>query len=106
VGNGLPLLLDRLRPTGREGVRVQASHLARRLARAAEKHNAAFFAEHGIVELDSKHFRDSEDSRYRLENIFRSEIELFAEGKRNKRAYIEVDETGKSVSWSSLTSIA
>jgi hypothetical protein len=78
----------------------------RRQAWIAEDHNRKFLAENGIEELDDTHFRDRSGNRYRLENIFASQIELFAEGRRNKRAYISVDSAGKFTAWSGIVSIA
>ena len=78
----------------------------RQMAWTAEDHNSKFLHENGIEELDETHFRDSVGNRYRLHNVFLREIELFAEGKRNRRAYIQVDEAGKFTSWSGLTSIS
>ena len=77
----------------------------RRLVWEVEDHNEEFFLEHGIEELDEEHYRDSEGNRYRLEYVRPSEIELFAEGRRGKRAYIGVDEEGRFITWSGLTSI-
>jgi hypothetical protein len=78
----------------------------RRTVWEAEEHNSEFLRNNGIEELDENNFRDSQGNRYRLHNIFEREIELFAEGRRNMRAYIQVDETGKFSSWSGLVSIA
>ena len=78
----------------------------RQMAWTAEDHNSKFLHENGIEELDETHFRDSLGNRYRLHNVFLREIELFAEGKRNRRAYIQVDEAGKFTSWRGLTSIS
>ena len=55
----------------------------------AEDRNAEFFLEHGTEELDEERYRDSEGNRYRLEHVRSGGIELFAEGKRGKKAYIE-----------------
>ena len=76
----------------------------RRLVWEAEDHNAEFFLEHGIEELDEEHYRDSEGNRYRLAHVRPGEIELVAEGKRGKRAYIGVDEEGRFTTWSGMTS--
>ena len=77
----------------------------RRLVWEVEDHNAEFLELNGIEELDDEHFRDTDGNRYRLEDVRQSEIELFAEGRRGKRAYIGIDDDGRFTSWSGLTSI-
>ena len=77
----------------------------RRQVWEVEDHNAEFFEQHGIEELDDEHFRDTEGNRYRLEDVRPGEIELFAEGRRGRRAYIGIDEDGRFTTWSGLTSI-
>ena len=77
----------------------------RRLVWEVEDHNAEFLERNGIEELDDEHFRDTEGNRYRLENVRPREVELFAEGRRGKRAYIGIDEDGRFTTWSGLTSI-
>ena len=78
----------------------------RRLAWDAEKHNISFFISNGLESLDEKNIRDADGNRYRLKNMFANEIEFIAEGRRNKRAYIKYDRTGKYTNWSGLVSIA
>ena len=82
----------------------------RRQAWEAETHNAAFLLEQGLetVDVDDKgnlRLRDPiNEIGYRLSDDLNvaGELEFIALGKRNKRAYIEYDGTGKFVSWSGL----
>ena len=82
----------------------------RRQAWEAETHNAAFLNEQGLetVDADDKgnlRLRDTVNGiGYRLSEDLNAagELEFTALGKRNKRGYIQYDETGKFVSWSGL----
>lgn len=77
----------------------------RRLAWEAEAHNYEFMNKIGLAELGNNQFIDEEGNRYRLENEFNSMLELFPLGRRNKRAYIEFDETGKFTNWTGIVKI-
>ena len=77
----------------------------RRLAWDIEKHNERFLEENEIEELDEINFRDANGNRFKIENIFAGEIEFMAVGKRNKRAYIKIDDCGKFLSWSGIVSL-
>lgn len=77
----------------------------RRVAWESEQNNELFFAEQGFEVLDEDNFRDDQGNRFRLVNIFNSELEFMAEGRRGKRGYIEFDENGAYTNWSGLTNI-
>ena len=82
----------------------------RRLAWEAETHNSTFLEEHGLetVDVDDKgnlRLRDNVNGiGYRLSDDLNiaGELEFMALGRRNKRGYIQYDETGKFTSWSGL----
>ena len=96
------------------GAAVGMSHRTRRrLAWEAEKHNESFLREHDleVVDADEKgslRLRDlSSNVGYRLMDDLKlgGELEFMALGKRNKRAYLQYDGTGKYTSWSGLTEV-
>ncbi|RUO58664.1 hypothetical protein [Pseudidiomarina marina] len=78
---------------------------AREQAWEAELHNMLFMNEIGLQEVGDKQFVDEEGNRYRLENELRNMIELFPLGRRNRRAYLEFDETGKFTNWTGIVKI-
>ena len=94
------------------GAIVGISHRRkRRLAWEAEIHNERFLTEHGLQIVSSdEHYRikDIQDNlNYRfVEDLgLTGLLEFMLIGHRNKRAYVEYDETGKFISWSGLTSL-
>ena len=96
------------------GAAVGMSHRRkRRLAWEAEEHNEGFLREHDleVVDADEKgnlRLRDLSSSvGYRLVDDLKlgGELEFMALGKRNKRAYLQYDGTGKYTSWSGLTEV-
>lgn len=84
-------------------LRGAAQRRVRRRAWDAESHNVTFMREIGLRELPSGQFEDDKGNLYRLEAKSRSLLEFFAIGRRNRRAYIEVDGAGKFTAWSGLT---
>ena len=96
------------------GAAVGMSHRRRRRhAWEAEEHNERFLREHDleVVNADEKgnlRLRDhSSNVGYRLMDDLKlgGELEFMALGKRNKRAYLQYDDTGKYTSWSGLTEV-
>lgn len=85
----------------------------RRLAWEAEEYNERFLSEHDleVVDADEKgnlRLRDHADNiGYRLvEDLeLAGELEFMALGKRNKRGYLEYDDTGKYIRWSGLADV-
>ena len=83
----------------------------RRWAWEAEMHNKRFLVENGLQVISSdEHFRlkdIQENLNYRfIEDLdITGSFEFILIGHRNKRAYIEYDETGKFTSWSGLTKL-
>ena len=78
----------------------------RHTAWETEASNADFFCDHSLEALDDDQFRDSDGNRYKLKNVFARELEFQAEGRREKRGYMEFDKNGKYISWSGLTNIS
>jgi len=76
----------------------------RRNAWEAEISNKAFLEGVGLTEIEEEMYTDAEGITYRFNSASPDRIVLFAVGRRNKRAYLEFDETGKYVSWSGLVS--
>ena len=85
----------------------------RLLAWEAEEHNEYFLSEHGLelIDKDEKgnpRFRDhTHGVGYRMMDDLEvvGELEFMALGKRNKRGYIQYDDTGKFTHWSGLVDI-
>ena len=83
----------------------------RRLAWEAEDANVEFLADHGLEIVSGKaddgmRLRDhTQDVGYRLTEILpvTRELEFVALGRRNKRGYMNYDETGKYTAWSGLS---
>lgn len=71
---------------------------------AAEDHNKDFLSKTGISEKDNGQLVDSFGNIFRVESQTTREIELFAVGRRNRRAYISLDGAGKMTDWSGLVS--
>lgn len=78
---------------------------ARRRAWKAEQANIAFLAENSLTALDDENIVDAEGIRYNLKNTFNDRIEWMAVGRRNKRAYMHFNDSGRYTSWSGLVSI-
>lgn len=96
------------------GAVMGARHrLKRAMAWEAENHNDAFMETHGlqVTDTDDKgNLRIREiatNTGYRLmENLdVTGEMEFMALGRRNKRAYIQYDETGKFTHWTGLVEV-
>lgn len=81
-----------------------AQRRKRRLAWDAERHNETFMRNAGLLENDDGIIIDSEGNRFRAEKSSFHQIELFAIGRRNKRAYLLHDENGKITEWTGLVS--
>ena len=87
--------------------------IKRTAAWEAEDHNNAFMEAHGlqVTDTDDKgNLRIREiatNAGYRLmENLnVTGEMEFMALGRRNKRAYIQYDETGKFVHWTGMVAV-
>lgn len=85
----------------------------RRLAWEAEDHNEEFLETHNleVIDVDEKgniRLRDHDDGiGYRMiEDLdIVGELEFMALGKRNKRGYLEYDDTGKYRHWSGLANV-
>lgn len=93
------------------GALVGIRHRSKRaLAWEAEEHNAAFLEGHGlqVTDTDEKgnmRLRDiNTNTGYRLMEVLdvTGELEFMALGRRNKRAYIHYDDTGKFTDWTGL----
>ena len=96
------------------GAMVGISHRRkRRLAWEAEAHNEQFMYELGleVIDRDEKgniRLRDqSEGVGYRMMDDLEivGELEFMALGKRNKRGYMQYDDTGKYTHWSGLVEV-
>jgi len=96
------------------GAVVGMNHRRKRhLAWEAEEYNEHFLAEHHleIVDTDEQgnlRLRDHSSSvGYRLMDDLKlsGELEFMALGKRNKRGYMQYDDTGKYTGWSDLTDV-
>lgn len=63
---------------------------------AIEKKNEAFLESHDLTEISDDRLKDvNTDQVYRIESISGKLITLFPEGRRGKRAYIELSENGQ-----------
>lgn len=68
----------------------------RRLVWEAERANALFLQQHGIVEHEDATLEDtSTGQNYRIEHMGKRRITLFPIGRRGKRAYINIAPDGK-----------
>lgn len=68
-------------------------------------HNEQKLKQFGLIELGDNRFEDNQGQQYRLEAILRDRVELFALGRRNKRAYIFTDNEGAFTGWTGLIKI-
>lgn len=96
------------------GALLGTRHRRRRtMAWKAEDHNNAFMDAHGLQVVDADddgNLRIRETTTnigYRLGETLdvTGEMEFTALGRRNKRAYIQYDETGKFVHWTGLVDV-
>ena len=96
------------------GAVVGICHRKRRSqAWEAEDHNERFLAEHDLEVIDADEegnirIRDhSQEIGYRMSEdlAFSSELEFVALGRRNKRGYMQYDDTGKYLNWSGLVNV-
>lgn len=70
----------------------------------AEDHNMLFMEEHDLVEHEDSTIEDiSTGQNYRVDNVGSRRITLFPIGRRGKRAYITIDETGKYDEFTGIT---
>ena len=71
-----------------------------------EKENQSFLSDNNLVDLGDGLLRDIKiNQEYRILDVTRSRISLIAIARRNKRAYIDIDEQGKFVSYTGLITI-
>jgi len=78
----------------------------RQLVWEVEDSNERFLQENYIVEVDEDILRDiSINQDYRIDSIDRGGVRLFAIGRRNKRAFIQMDEQGRFVDYSGMVSV-
>ena len=72
----------------------------------AEDHNMLFMEEHDLVEHEDSTIEDmSTGQNYRIDNVGSKRITLLALGRRGKRAYINIDETGKYCDYTGLVAL-
>jgi len=81
------------------------SRAARARMYAAIDYNARFMTEAGLTEIGNGEFADSDGQHYRLEDRSDRQIVLFPIGRRNRRAYIDIDAGGRFIRWSGLIRI-
>jgi hypothetical protein len=73
-----------------------------------EVFNESFMKDNGILEVDgaaSFTHEDAEGNKLRLDGIGRDLVEFFVIGKRGKRAFIYLDESGRFSQYSGIVSI-
>lgn len=72
----------------------------------AELFNINFMESEGLVEHEDGTIEDTENSvNYKIDFMGKERVTLMPIGKRNKRAYIYIDEVGKYTSFTGLASI-
>lgn len=72
----------------------------------AELFNINFMESEGLVEHEDGTIEDAENSvNYKIDFMGKERVTLMPIGKRNKRAYIYIDEVGKYSSFTGLSSI-
>jgi hypothetical protein len=71
-----------------------------------EEENSKFLTDHNLVENESgKLFEETENLTFRVDSIDIKRITLFPEGKRGKRAYINIDEDGRYAEYTGIVKI-
>lgn len=72
----------------------------------AEEHNERFMETYGLIEHEDGTIEDiSTGQNYRVDNVGKRRITLFPIGRRGKRAYITINETGKYDEFSGITRV-
>lgn len=72
----------------------------------AEEHNERFMETYGLIEHEDGTIEDiSNGQNYRVDNVGKRRITLFPIGRRGKRAYITINETGKYDEFSGITRV-
>jgi hypothetical protein len=74
----------------------------RALAWEAEELNRTFMEDHGLINNPDGTYTDGNRNSYRIEHVTSRHIALFAIGRRNRCAYLVLDDTGRFIEWTGL----
>ncbi|WP_193090524.1 hypothetical protein [Advenella sp. FME57] len=85
------------------GVKQRAARLK---AWAAEEHNRQFMKEHQLFETKEGYISDPEGNIFEEKFRDSDSVMFLAKGRRNKRALLKFDESGKFTVWTGMLSIA